>query len=332
MLEQFLLTRFAGRADDYARQLENGRYCRARQPFTINVVRRHLRGDLTAAVYQLHRAEDGTLLSPTGLLDFDTSDGIERAAKVWKTLHGRGIPALVETSRVGRAHLWVFFADPLPSVLVRQALKGALAAAGDNGEGAEAFPKSVWLEPHQMGTTTRLPLGLHRKCDPPTRFGFYDPERGEGAARDWGAQAAVLSAVGNVERGPVEALAKLAPKPPALGRMKRTPRPIPTGGSTITKLNAALLARYGGLSEVVAQFADPPDGRGWTKCPFHEDHHKSFRVDERHERAFCYVCAPQRSNLRFATFDAFEFMAQARFGGNKREAVRVLAGELLPSS
>ncbi len=345
--EELLIARFAGRTDDHARQANDGRYWRARTPLTADTICRHLRGEITVAVYQL-RHEGGSLFTPTGLLDFDTSDGLERAVVMWETLRARGVPSLVELSRAGRAHLWLFFASPLPTSLVRRALEGALAlshedalvgATGDRDDGVEVFPKSERLAPDQWGNTTRLPLGLHRKCSPPQRFGFFDPLTGRAVARGWDAQVACLAAVADAPRAALDALALHAPEPsapPAPGMSASKPHGVtPPAASNrkgvIARLNDALLARYGSLAGVVAQFTRPPDAKGWTVCPFHEDRCPSMRVDERWQRAVCYVCPPQNQGLRFATFDPFELVAQARFGGDKKAAARVLAEELFAS-
>lgn len=330
-VEELLLTRFAGRVDDYARQLDNGRYMRASEPLTPEVMLRHVRGEITAAVYQLRVCADGTPLSRTALLDFDTGDGLAQAVVIWKYWQRRGIPSLIEMSREGRAHLWLFFRDPLPTPLVRRALSGTLVDADIDCEGVEIFPKSDYLSPEQFGNTTRLPLGLHRKCSPPHRFGFYDPTTGGALSRKWEAQTAHLKGVEDTDRAALEALAMLAPDPPQPAPPPRTHRAngaAATGG-VIARLNTALLDHYGSLAGVVAQFTDAPNAKGWTKCPFHQDRHPSMRVDERWQRAVCYTCTPQRANLRFATFDAFEIVAQARFNGDKRTATRTLAKELL---
>lgn len=332
--EKLLLLRFAGRTDDYARQRDGGRYARAGAPLTHDVLRAHLRGAATVAAYQCFVDAEGETQTRTGLLDFDTGDGLERAAAVWKALLARGVDCLLEMSRQGRAHLWLFFRDPQPAALVRRALRGAHALSGVEVDGVEVFPTSDRLSPDRWGNTTRLPLGLHRKCTPPTRFGFFDPLAGREVPRAWAAQLGRLAAVADTPPAALELLALHAPEPEP--RPVTSPSVQPNGKSVtptlrvgvIARLNAALLARYGSLAGVVSQFTDAPDARGWTRCPFHEDERPSLRVDERHCRAVCYVCAPQSQRLRFATFDAFEFVTQARFGGDKKVATHVLAEEL----
>jgi hypothetical protein len=91
-------------------------------------------------VYQLKARSDHVPLARTGLLDFDTDDGVQRALKVWKMLRSRWLTSLLELSREGRAHLWLFFEDPLPAPLVRRAMAGTLAAAGVDTDGVEIFP------------------------------------------------------------------------------------------------------------------------------------------------------------------------------------------------
>jgi len=40
----------------------------------------------------------------------------------------------------------------------------------------------------------------------------------------------------------------------------------------------------------VAALLDIPHRRGWARCPFHEDRHPSFHLNDRKQAAFCNPC------------------------------------------
>ncbi|MCZ7543365.1 MAG: hypothetical protein M5R40_07400 [Anaerolineae bacterium] len=238
---------------------------------------------------------------------------------------------LLELSRQGRAHLWLFFRDrSLPRSCV--VLRGAHALPAWTWTAWRCSPRATGSA--RTGGATRP--GCRWACTASARpdavrllrplAGREVPARGR---RSWGgSRRSPTRPLPRWSRWRARAGTRTAPGHVAIGAAERQSVTRRCASGVIAQLNAALLARYGSLAGVVSQFTDAPDARGWTRCPFHEDERPSLRVDERHCRAVCYVCAPQSQRLRFATFDAFEFVTQARFGGDKKVATHVLAEEL----
>lgn len=86
-------------------------------PVTDHVITRHLKGEITAGVYPLLPGDRCHFLA----IDFDDEDWREDARAVFQTCHQNSLPAALEISRSGNgAHLWLFFASPVPARDARQ--------------------------------------------------------------------------------------------------------------------------------------------------------------------------------------------------------------------
>lgn len=94
-------------------------------PVTEHTIVRHLKGEITAGVYPLLADDRCHFLA----IDFDDDDWREDAKAVLKTCDLNELPAALEISRSGNgAHLWVFFATPIPARDARR-LGAALISA-----------------------------------------------------------------------------------------------------------------------------------------------------------------------------------------------------------
>jgi superfamily II DNA or RNA helicase len=93
-------------------------------PVTEEVLRWHLQGstpgsarDFTAGVYPLLQDETCWFL----VVDFDKASWIRDVAAFRETARSRGVPVAVERSRSGNgAHVWMFFAEPVPAADARR--------------------------------------------------------------------------------------------------------------------------------------------------------------------------------------------------------------------
>ncbi|GCF07353.1 TOTE conflict system archaeo-eukaryotic primase domain-containing protein [Dictyobacter arantiisoli] len=141
---------FVGRHDDYAIQLSNGRYRRAKQPLTKHDIHDHLLGVRTYGTYIM----DAAGRCRFAVIDADTDDGLDRLWSIQEQLATHGIVSSVERSRRG-GHLWVFFTDPVPASQVRAWLLRYCPSD------MEFYPKQD--EGKGYGSLIRLPLGVHRK-------------------------------------------------------------------------------------------------------------------------------------------------------------------------
>lgn len=183
-------------------------------------------------------------------LDFDTTDGLERALRVGRELFAAGVPATIVPSEGGRAHLWIALgADSregwpppgLPAIVWRRALKTALAAAGLVGDpGIELRPASDRPDPHSAfsGGNLRLPGSPHRRTG--RRFAWLDHEGNKlGASlRD------LVLATPVTAHDPVLTLAETWRDPVP-------PRPF-SGGMPSDRPDRYLAAALAGLTEEVA--------------------------------------------------------------------------------
>lgn len=75
-------------------------------------------------------------------------------------------------------------------------------------------------------------------------------------------------------------------------------------------------ARSVPITEVTARFGIETDRHGWALCPFHEDRHPSFHVNEAKGAAFCNPCG--------ASWDGIALVMELR-GLDFAEAVKELA-------
>ena len=86
-------------------------------PLTEDVIRDHLLGRQTIGVYPL--LQDDTCWFAA--MDFDKKTWETDATAFLETCYGLDIPAALERSRSGNgAHVWIFFAEPIPASLGRR--------------------------------------------------------------------------------------------------------------------------------------------------------------------------------------------------------------------
>lgn len=90
---------------------------RAFLPLTDEIVDGHLRGRHTVGVYPMLADETCWFLAA----DFDKTTWRDDAAAFMQACATRGVPAALERSRSGQgAHVWIFFAEPVPASLARR--------------------------------------------------------------------------------------------------------------------------------------------------------------------------------------------------------------------
>ena len=110
--------------------IAHGDYCDAGStyvtkhlPLTDDVVKRHLSGDLVIGLYPLFDGDRCWWLAA----DFDGRTAMLDALAYIKAARSAGVPAGLEVSRSGTgAHVWIFFAAPIPAATARQIGSGLL--------------------------------------------------------------------------------------------------------------------------------------------------------------------------------------------------------------
>jgi len=106
------------------------RYTRMGTDLTYEILFWHLEGRQTLGTYVINELNQCSF----AVFDSDAPTGLFDLAAVQMSLTTNGIPSYLETSRRG-AHLWVFFSEPISSVLVRAWLLPFCPA------GVEFYPK-----------------------------------------------------------------------------------------------------------------------------------------------------------------------------------------------
>ena len=86
-------------------------------PVTDEAIERHLRGRHTMGVYPMLADDTCRFLAA----DFDKATWRRDAGAYLDACHAKGVPAALERSRSGSgAHVWFFFAEPVPASLARR--------------------------------------------------------------------------------------------------------------------------------------------------------------------------------------------------------------------
>ncbi|WP_380164834.1 DEAD/DEAH box helicase family protein [Jannaschia sp. R86511] len=191
----------------------NGRPPRNYLPLTDEVFVAHLRGVETVGIYPLLHEDACALL----VCDFDKGTWALDALAYLDACHRNAVPAALERSRSGDgAHVWVFFAQPVPASSARAMgaalLREAMTARAelDLSSYDRFFPSQDFMPKAGFGNLIALPLqgGSIRKG---TTL-FVDPT----TMQPWPDQWAFLSSVTRMSPQAVESVAE-------------TLRPVDTG-------------------------------------------------------------------------------------------------------
>lgn len=158
------------RHDTYALQHTNGRYVRVQRPLDAEMVRAHLQGRETIALYALDRHGAGRWLC----FDCDTPDGLAHLAMIQHALADIGVAAVREASRRG-GHLWVFCTTAQPAALLSGLGQGIVAVLETQGQltpattPIEIYPAGGLASAAMgggpqgsFGHAVRAPFGVHR--------------------------------------------------------------------------------------------------------------------------------------------------------------------------
>lgn len=252
---------FLARKDVYSRQTKSGSYVAIYKPLTERLVLAHLAGQVTLGTYALDEESQARWIC----YDADSDAVWDQLRDMAIQLADHQAPAYLEQSRRG-GHLWLFLSTPIPGRQARQLGHYLLDQRGI--EAVELFPKQDELTTGP-GSLVRLPLGLHRKTG--RRYHFVQPD-GFPIAATISEQIALLA---HPQRVPDEFLSV------AIGQVERSddaPRLVATGcgaGETLSERIKDRITVHSFVSQYVTL-----DERGRGHCPFHDDQHKSFSINE----------------------------------------------------
>ncbi len=264
---------FIARVDQHPLQRPDGRYISVKKPLNLRLVASHLKGEVTLGAYAL----DANSQAKWVCLDADDDPEWHQLVALSRHLSTADVPSYLEFSRRG-GHVWFFFAAPIPGAEARrfgQQLMTAYALTE-----MELFPKQDVLTTGP-GSLVRLPLGIHRKTG--RRYYFIHPD-GSPIASTIRQQIQLLAHPQTVPQPFIHALLARAPVTDP-----RVAEPVlsPTGkgaGETLSTRIKDRITVYAFVSQYVAL-----NERGQGHCPFHNDHHASFSVDQERNYWHCFA-------------------------------------------
>jgi hypothetical protein len=282
VLSQFISI-FAGRTDAYV-AWTGTQFVTVREPLTLQVV---------LLAFQTRRPVGAFFLNPGNCshvlaLDFDRPDGWELARRVGEWLWAQGVPAYVERSRDGRAHLWIIVgADverslwALPGIVLRSALRAGRGGAGiGDVAGIELRPGSDRLYgPAGLGHSLRLPTMPHKATG--ERHPLCDPRTGAPLGRTLGEMLLAL------RLAPANRVVELAERyrPPLADRPAAPVRRSGRGLGMIARFNESV-----GVCEVLTRefgVANAVPGRT-IRCVGHDDRNPSLAIARDDARVWCH--------------------------------------------
>ena len=267
-----LAQRFVQRWDLYAHQLDDGRYVCVHEPLNVGLLFDHLRGEITLGTYLLDQESQARFI----VLDADDEQGWECLGHLARVLVDENVPAYLEKSRRG-GHLWLFLAQAVAGEEARVFGLGLLAA--HQVEGVELFPKQDQIA-DGPGSLIRMPFGVHRltgRC-----YGFYTAD-GSLLAPTIREQIYALGTPETVPEAAFEAYRTLVSSQPTSATIE--PLETPTG-MVSEKIKASVT-----VLEFVSQYVDlkPTPSGAIGLCPFHDDHHPSFGVNDEGNYWNCFA-------------------------------------------
>src|SRR5713226_7014103 len=136
-------------------------------PISDAIIRDHLMGRHVIGVYPLLTDESCWFLAA----DFDKAEWEEDVAAVLRACDTMAIPASLERSRSGRgAHIWIFFAEPVPAsqarklgcALITRAMEGRHQLGLDSYD--RLFPNQDTMPRGGFGNLIALPLQHHPRA------------------------------------------------------------------------------------------------------------------------------------------------------------------------
>ncbi len=171
-LIQLYFDRFVNRTNGYFVQWTRGdkyRYAYRHEPFTIEILRKHLDGELTLALSAVGIERESRWLA------WDADDDEGKLDRIEALLRDLNLAMLREGKRPGReGHGWILLDRRLPAADLLRFAQEIEAHAGVPEGDIEFFPKSA-----NGMSQLRAPLGIHRKPGANNARGWF-----EGPARD----------------------------------------------------------------------------------------------------------------------------------------------------
>jgi hypothetical protein len=262
-LALLLARRFINRWDMYPQQIPDGRYVTIHEPLTSSHLLAHLRGEMTLGTYILDRQSQARFV----VLDADEPGQWQSLKAIAAQIAEEHIPSYLERSSRG-GHLWLFLASRVSGRQAR--LFGQHLLAAHNLSGVELFPKQAELTTGP-GSLIRLPFGVHLKTG--QRYGFYYPT-GEPVAPTLREQIHCFTSPQTIPEAAFEAYSvTIQPEVEAFLRPQRGSEE-PSGELVSERIKSST-----SVQDFISRYVTL-NANGQGLCPFHDDHHPSFSVNE----------------------------------------------------
>lgn len=288
-LAEVLARQFIQRWDCYAQQNQDGTaYYTQYEQLNVEHLFAHLRGEITMGTYLLNEKSHGRFL----VLDADDLYQWQQLVELAQSLQMQETTTYLEQSRRG-GHLWLFLDRWQPGKQVRLFGKGLLAAHGI--ENVELYPKQDHLK-KGPGSLVRLPFGIHRKDG--RRYGFVTTE-GQLLAPSIREQMRLLSRPQAVPKTVFQSFVEIGLEIETKNRKQVISQPqnivLDLDGERplSEQIKAAVSVR-----DFVGQFVELSE-TGMGLCPFHDDHHPSFSVNDEENYWHCFTCGIGGSVIDF---------------------------------
>jgi hypothetical protein len=267
-----LAQQFVQRWDLYTRQLDDGRYICVHEALNVGHLLSHLRGELTLGTYLLDAESQARFI----VLDADDDKGFSDLVDLARALATENVPAYLETSRRG-GHLWFFFDRPASGHQARAFGQGVLTA--HQVEGVELFPKQDRLVAGP-GSLIRMPFGVHRLTG--RRYGFITLG-GDHLAPTIREQIKLFSAPQTVPEAAFRAYPSFLSSQEETALKKPLEAPADMVSEKIKNRVTVL--------EFISQYVDlkPTASGAVGLCPFHDDEHPSFGVNDEENYWNCFA-------------------------------------------
>jgi hypothetical protein len=282
---QIFIATFAGREDGYNRWVGR-QYIAVHEPLDAQVIVAawSARPRQTVGAYFLTRENT----SHVAALDFDRLDGWDLACRTGTVMRAAGVPAYVERSREGRAHLWATSELRLPGIVLRRAVRVWMADAGVLPTEADLHAANIELrpatdrlsDPDSLGHALRLPGMPHPLTG--ERHPLADPRTGQPIGKTI-AEMLLAYELTSTERF-IEAAERY--RPPVIEATAPLSRTSSAGAaSPISIFNASV-----GCSEVLRRewgVANAAPGKSGP-CPLHPDpRNRYLTVAHDDQRVWC---------------------------------------------
>lgn len=166
MNKQELWDKFCHRKDMYCLmekhpiQNRENYYRRVFEPLTIDLVEKHLKGEITIGVFPT-KLEDMTVK----FICWDVDDPSIDINIIWNYAKTIGEPLLEASGTKDRYHIWVFFNEPIPLSEARKHYYNC------HMNGIDFFPnKDKIINDYYYELPIKLPLGFHKKAKKWSQF------------------------------------------------------------------------------------------------------------------------------------------------------------------